>query len=108
MEDGETRGGVRFARLEDYDGAAGFVVGGVEPVAEGKHAGGVRGILRFIVEVVDGDGEVAGWVEEGWVDVRGGLASEEVRSGMAVSLESVSIALGRDVGGWVCTVQLLV
>lgn len=75
LEEGETACAVRFPGLEDDDGAVGFVVGCVEPVAEGKGAIEMRFVERVVVEVVDGDGEVVGGVQEGWVGV---IAFEEV------------------------------
>ena len=44
-------------------------MGGVEEVAEIEVRGGVWAVDCVVVEVVDGDGEIVGWVEEGGVDV---------------------------------------
>ena len=50
-------------------------------------------VFGFVVEVVDGNGEVMGWIEEGWVDIGRGLAAEEMRRGRVVALDDISIVL---------------
>ena len=56
-------------------------------------------VFGFVVEVVDGYGEVVGWIEEGWVDIGGGLAAEEMGRGMVVALSDISIVLEVGAGG---------
>lgn len=59
----------------------------------------MRSVFGFVVEVVDGDGEVVGWIEEGWVDIGGGLTAEEMGRGMVVALDDISIVMEVGAGG---------
>ena len=53
----------------------------------------MRSVFGFVVEMIDWYGEVVGWIEEGWVDIGGGLAAEEMWRGMVVALDDISIVL---------------
>ena len=62
-----------LAALEDNDGTETlFVVGPVEIVAQLKGVIGVRLVHGVVVEVIDGDTDVMGRVQKGWLNVTDG------------------------------------
>ena len=73
-----------FARTENIYRSSSFVVGRVKPVAHVVRTVGMWLITCLVLEVVDRNGEVVGWVQRGRVNV---VAVRRFRDLFAISKE---------------------
>lgn len=58
-----------FTTLQDYDRTPGLVLGRIEEVSQIEGSVRVRLVLRLVEEVVDGNRDIMGRIQVGWVDI---------------------------------------